>query len=96
MLLVLDMRQATGSRTVSHAIGHLEICMSANSQVMLDQVLERAHMTWLNGWSFLSIDIDERNAAIMFLSVPIHLSFSRGYLPHTWLFLQSRTIKGML
>ena len=63
MLLVLDMRQAIGKRT-SHEMGHLEICMSAKSQVMLDQVLEKAHMTRLNGWYFLSIDIDEGNAAL--------------------------------
>lgn len=57
-----------GSWTSSHEIGHLEICMSGNSQVMLDQVLERAHMTWLTGRSFLIIDINEHTAAIMFPS----------------------------
>ena len=78
MLLVRDMRRAIGSRTSSHRIGHLEIYMAANSQVMLDQVLERAHMTWLNGWSFLSIDTNEHNAA-MFPSIYL---FPRGHLPH--------------
>ena len=55
MLLVLDMHRVNESQTSSYEIGHFGnhyVC--ANSQVMLDQVLEKAHMTWFKGWLFLS------------------------------------------
>ena len=80
MLLVLDMHRVNESQTSSYEIGHLELTMSANSQVMLDQVLERAHMTWFKGWLFLSFYINEHNA-VMFPSIclfPMHIFLTSG------------------
>ena len=67
--------------------GHLESNRSWKWQVMLDQVLERAHMTMLNGWFSLSMDIYECSTAMF--SSHWHLPIWHFPINHAWLFYHS-------